>query len=54
MLLSISLYIKSLCRDFSSDPVVENLPSNAGDKGSVPGGGTQIPLAMEQRNPLHK
>ena len=31
---------KSLSRDFPSDPVVKNLLSNAGDKGSVPGGET--------------
>ena len=39
---------KSLSRGFPSDPVVKNLPSNAGEKGSIPGGGTWIPLAMEQ------
>ena len=35
-------------RDFPGGPVVKNLPSNAGDTGSIPGGGTQIPHAMGQ------
>ena len=28
-------------RDFPGGPVVKNLPSNAGDVGSIPGGGTK-------------
>ena len=28
--------------------MVKNLPSNPGDTGSIPGGGTQIPHAMGQ------
>ena len=37
-------YIKhSLPRDFSGGPVVKNLPFNAGDVGSAPGRGTDIP-----------
>ena len=32
-------------------PVVKNLPSNAGDMGSVPGGGTKIPHAVGQLSP---
>ena len=30
-------------RDFPGDPVVKNLPCNAGDTGSIPGQGTKIP-----------
>ena len=46
--------------DFPGGSVVENPPSNAGDKGSVPGWGTKISQAMEQlslstttTNPMH-
>ena len=35
-------YLKYLGRDFPSGPVVKNLPSNAGDPGLIPGGGTKI------------
>ena len=38
-------------RDFPGGPVVKNLPSNAGDMGSVPGGGTKIPHAVGQLSP---
>ena len=31
-----------MCRDSSGGPVVENLPSNAGDVGSIPVQGTKI------------
>ena len=31
--------------DFPGGPVVKNLPSNAGDAGSIPGLGTKIPHA---------
>ena len=34
-------------KDFPG-PVVKNLPSNAGDVGSVPGWGSKIPHASEQ------
>ena len=34
--------------DFPGGPVVKNLPSNAGDPGSIPGRGTKIPLAAGQ------
>ena len=37
--------------DFLGGPVVKNLPSNAGDVGSIPGGGTKIPHAMGQLSP---
>ena len=33
---------------FPGSPVVKNLPSNAGDAGSIPGRGTKIPLAAGQ------
>ena len=32
-------------RNFPGGPVVKNLPSNAGDMGSIPGRGTKIPHA---------
>ena len=35
-------------RDFPGCPVVKNLPSNAGDVGSIPGRGTKIPHAAGQ------
>ena len=38
-------------RDFPGGPVVENLPSNAGDTGSIPGQGTKIPHAAGQLSP---
>ena len=33
-------------RDFAGSPVVKNPLSNAGDVGLIPGGGTEIPLAV--------
>ena len=35
-------------RDFPGGPVVKNSPSNAGDKGLIPGWGTKISYAMGQ------
>ena len=35
-----------------SCPVVKNLPSSAGDIGSIPGQGTKIPQGAEQLGPL--
>ena len=35
-------------RDFPGGPVVENLPCNAGDTGSIPGWGAKIPYVWEQ------
>ena len=35
-------------RDFPGSPGVKNLPSNAGDVGSIPGWGTKIPHAWGQ------
>ena len=37
--------------DFPGGPVVKNLPSNAGDAGSIPGQGTKIPHAAGQLGP---
>ena len=38
-------------RYFSSDPVVENLLSNAGDMDLIPGLGTKTPHASGQLSP---
>ena len=35
-------------RDFPGGLVVKNPPSNAGDRGSIPGGGNKIPRAAGQ------
>ena len=35
-------------QDFPGGPVVENLPFNAGDAGSIPGQGTKIPPATKK------
>ena len=37
--------------DLPGGPVVKNLPSNAGDEGSIPGWGTKIPDATGQLSP---
>ena len=37
--------------DFPGSPVVKNLPSNAGDSGSIPGLGTKIPHGAGQLSP---
>ena len=39
--------------DFPGGPVVKNMPSNAGDTGSIPGQGTKIPHAMRQLESLY-
>lgn len=36
---------------FPDGPVVKNPPRNAGDEGSIPDWGTEIPCAMEQLSP---
>ena len=41
----------SSSQDFPGGPVFKNLPSNAGDVGSIPGQGTKIPHATGQLNP---
>ena len=38
-------------RDFPCGPMVKDLPCNAGDMCSIPGWGTEIPHATEQRSP---
>ena len=38
-------------RDFPGGPVVKNLPSKAGDAGSIPGQGTKIPHGAGQLSP---
>ena len=37
--------------DFPGGPVVKNPPSNAGDAGSIPGWGTEIPHTTGQLSP---
>ena len=39
------------CSDFPGGPVVKIPPFNAGDEGSIPGQGTNIPHAMGQLSP---
>ena len=41
-------FLLRLFWDFPGGPVVQNLPCNAGDVGSIPGGDTKIPRASEQ------
>ena len=36
-------WLKNYFRDFPGDPVVKNLPANAGDASSIPGWGTKNP-----------
>ena len=38
--------------DFSGGPEVKNLPCTAGDMGSIPGRGTNIPQVVEQPRPM--
>ena len=40
--------LRKLFRDFPHGPVAKNLPSNAGDMGSIPDQGIKIPQAMQQ------
>ena len=44
---NIILLQKNIAGDFPYSPVVRNLPSNAGDMGSIPGQETKIPHATE-------
>ena len=39
-------------REFPGGPVVENLPSNTGDVGSIPDQGTKILHVLGQLSPL--
>ena len=43
--------VQKICGDFPGGPVVKNLPSNAGDAGSIPCRGTKIPHAVGQLSP---
>ena len=43
--------IKRSTRDFPGGPVVKNLPSNAGDVGSITGQGIKITHATGQLSP---
>ena len=43
--------VECVLGDFPGTPVVKNLPPSAGDVGSIPGGGTKIPHAVEQVSP---
>ena len=47
-------YIASMADDFPDGPVVKNLPSKAGDTGSVPGLGTKIPHAVQPKFKIKK
>ena len=40
-----------ILRNFPGGPVVKNLPSNAGDVGSIPGQGPKIPHTTGQLSP---
>ena len=42
-----------MIRDFSVDPVVKNLPSNAGSMSLIPGQGTKISHATGQLESLN-
>ena len=42
--------IRTQDRDFSGESVVENLPSNAGNKGSISGRGAKIPPVLSGHN----
>ena len=42
--------LKQLSGDFPGGPVVKNPPANAGDVGWIPGWGTKIPQASEERS----
>ena len=42
---------KNQVKDFPSGSVVKNLPSNAGDKGLIPGHRTEVPHAVGQLSP---
>ena len=46
------IHLKKVERDFTGGPMVNHLPSNAGDTGSIPGWGTKIPHVVGQSS-LH-
>ena len=41
--------LRKLFRDFPHGPVAKNLPSNAGDMGSIPDQGIKIPQACSNK-----
>ena len=45
------LHLNLDCEDFPGGPMAKNLPSNAGDKGSIPVRGAKIPHATGQLSP---
>ena len=45
------LFLKYSLSDFPGDLVVKNPPANAGNTGSIPGGGTKDPGAAGQPSP---
>ena len=47
------LYEVYSLRDFPGGTVAKNLPSDAGDTGSIPGWGTKIPRVVGQLDPHH-
>ena len=53
MRISILQIKKPSLREFPGGPVVENPPSNAGDVGSILGGGAKTPHAARQLSPYH-
>ena len=48
---SIQLSYENGTEDFTGGPVVKNPPSNAGNTGSIPSGGTKTPHESEQLSP---
>ena len=45
------MVLKIWLRDFPGGPVIKNLPSNAGDEGSIPGWGIKIPHGVGAPEP---
>ena len=45
------LALQRSSKDFAGGPVVKNLPTNAGDAGSIPGQRIKIPHATGQLSP---
>ena len=43
----------TVCGNFPGNIAVKDLPCNAGDIGSIPGQGTQIPHALGPTKPVH-
>ena len=49
-MLSKNILIKIIKPGFPSIPVVKNVPANSGDAGLIPGLGTKISPALEERS----